>query len=82
MIRDQLEARAARWPEAPLRVLVPGPIRTLSCEGDPDLYRDEPTGSAITHLREAWAAATMARRARAHARAASRRAAPGSGDAA
>ena len=76
MIRDQLEARAARWPEAPLRVLVPGPIRTLTCEGDEELYRSEPTSSAISHLRQAWAAVAMARGARERARANARRRRP------
>ena len=69
MIADQLDARAARWPEAPLRVLVPRAAAAATCRGEPALYADEPTAGAIRHLREAWAALHMARNARAKARA-------------
>ena len=69
MIAQQLEARATRWPEAPLRTLVPRALATATCAGDAALYAEEPTGDAIEHLKQAWAALHMARNARARARA-------------
>lgn len=68
MIADQLVDRAARWPEAPLRMLTPRALATATCAGAPPLYAEEPTFAAITHRREAWAALRMARAARAAAR--------------
>ena len=69
MIADQLATRAARWPEAPLRVLAPQALATAPCAGDAALYADEPPHAAIQHLHQAWAALHMARNARASARA-------------